>query len=106
MPDGTEFRFAIVYAHGAAFGHLLFLDYQGKLGLPSPGIDWRPPNQGMAMWSFPVRDMDEMLTRLETAGIEPFAPVAEYSSPSLGHHKSVTVLDPSGFMVELFQTVE
>ncbi|MEE4271755.1 MAG: VOC family protein [Thermoanaerobaculales bacterium] len=106
VPDGTEFRFSIVYAHGATFGHLLFLDYQGRLGLPSPGVEWRPPNRGMAMWSFPVRDMDETLTRLEAAGIEPFAPMVEYSSPSLGHHKSVTVLDPSGFMVELFQTVD
>ena len=106
VPDGTEFRFAIVYAHGATFGHLLFLDYQGRLGLPSPGIDWRPPNRGMAMWSFPVRDMDEILERLSAAGIEPFSRPVEYESPSLCHHTSVTVIDPSGFMVELFQTIE
>ena len=106
VPDGTEFRFAIVYAHGATFGHLLFLDYQGRLGLPDPGVARRPPNRGMAMWSFPVRDMDEILARLQEAEIEPFAPMVEYDSPSLGRHKSVTVLDPSGFMVELFQTIE
>ena len=58
------------------------------------------------MWSFPVRDMDEILTRLAAAGIEPFSPPVEYESPSLGHHKSVTVIDPSGFMVELFQNIE
>jgi catechol 2,3-dioxygenase-like lactoylglutathione lyase family enzyme len=106
VPDGTEFRFAIVYAHGATFGHLLFLDFQGRLGLPSSGVAWRPPNRGMAMWSFPVRDMDEMLDRLSAAGIEPFSPPVEYESPSLGHHRSVTVLDPSGFMVELFQIID
>lgn len=106
VPDGTEFRFSIVYAHGATFGHLLFLDYQGRLGLPSPGIDRRPPNRGMAMWSFPVRDMDEVLGRLEAAGVEYFAPPVEYDSPSLGHHRSVTILDPSGFMVELFQIID
>jgi catechol 2,3-dioxygenase-like lactoylglutathione lyase family enzyme len=106
VPDGTEFRFAIVYAHGATFGHLLFLDYQGRLGLPNPGIARRPPNRGMAMWSFPVRDMDEILGRLEAAGIERFSPPVEYESPSLGRHRSVTVLDPSGFMVELFQTID
>jgi catechol 2,3-dioxygenase-like lactoylglutathione lyase family enzyme len=106
VPDGTEFRFSIVYAHGATFGHLLFLDYQGRLGLPSPGVAWRPPNRGMAMWSFPVRDMDEMQKRLQAAGVEPFSPPVEYDSPSLGHHKSVTVIDPSGFMVELFQSLE
>jgi len=106
VPDGTEFRFSIVYAHGATFGHLLFLDYQGRLGLPNPGIAPRPPNRGMAMWSFPVRDMDEVLGRLEAAGIDLFAPPVEYTSPSLGHHEAVTVLDPSGFLVELFQRAE
>jgi len=106
VPDGTEFRFSIVYAPGATFGHLLFLDYQGRLGLPSPGIARRPPNRGMAMWSFPVRDIDEMARRLNEAGVEPFAPPVEYESPSLGRNKSMTVIDPSGFMVELFQPVE
>lgn len=106
VPDGTEFRFSIVYAHGATFGHLLFLDFQGRLGLPSPGIDWRPPNRGMAMWSFPVRDIDEIGERLTAAGIEPFSPPVAYESPSLGRHKSMTVLDPNGFMVELFQPIE
>lgn len=106
VPDGTEFRFSIVYAHGATFGHLLFLDYQGRLGLPSPGVPWRLPNRGMAMWSFPVRDMDEILGRLEAAGVEPASPPVEYQSPSLGHHRSVTVLDPNGFLVELFQPID
>jgi len=60
----------------------------------------------MTMWSFPVRDLNEMLARLEAAGIGPFSPPVEYESPSLGHHKSMTVIDPSGFMVELFQTID
>jgi len=106
VPDGTEFRFSIVYAHGATFGHLLFLDYQGRLGRPSSGVAGRPPNRGMVMWSFPVRDMEEILGRLSAAGIEPFSPPVEYESPSLGRHRCMTVLDPNGFMVELFQTVE
>jgi catechol 2,3-dioxygenase-like lactoylglutathione lyase family enzyme len=106
VPDGTEFRFAIVYAHGATFGHLLFLDYQGRLGLPNTGIAPRPPNRGMAMWSFPVRDIAEMEGRLREHGLEPLAGPVEYVSPSLGKHRSMTVLDPTGYMVELFEPVE
>ena len=106
VPDGTEFRFSIVYAEGATFGHLLFLDYQGRLGLPSPGIAPRPPNRGMAMWSFPVRDMAEMERRLTENTIDLVSPPVEYTSPSLGRHLSMTVLDPTGYMVELFQPVE
>jgi catechol 2,3-dioxygenase-like lactoylglutathione lyase family enzyme len=106
VPDGTEFRFAIVYAHGASFGHLLFLDYQGRLGLPNPRVAPRPPNRGMGMWTFPVRDMAEMEARLEAAGLTPVAGPMELTSPTLGRHLAMTVLDPTGFMVELFQPVE
>jgi catechol 2,3-dioxygenase-like lactoylglutathione lyase family enzyme len=106
VPDGAEFRFAIVYAEGARFGHLLFVDFQGRLGLPNPGVAPRPPNRGLAMWSFPVRDMAEMERRLAENGLEPLSGPVEYTSPSLGAHRSMTVLDPSGFLVELFQPVE
>ena len=106
VPDGTEFRFAIVYAEGASFGHLLFLDYQGRLGLPNPGVAARPPNRGMAMWSFPVRDMADMERRLEENGLTPVSGPVEYTSPTLGRHLSMTVLDPTGYMVELFQPVD
>lgn len=106
VPDGTEFRFSIVYAEGARFGHLLFLDYQGRLGLPHPGVAPRPPNRGLAMWTFPVRDIEEMERRIRDNGLEPVSPPVEYTNPSLGTHRAMTVLDPSGFMVELFQPVE
>jgi catechol 2,3-dioxygenase-like lactoylglutathione lyase family enzyme len=106
VPDGTEFRFSIVYAEGATYGHLLFLDFQGRLGLPNPGVPPRPPNRGMSMWSFPVTDMGEMVQRLSHAGVEPVAGPVEYSSPSLGAHRAMTVLDPSGYMVELFEPLE
>jgi catechol 2,3-dioxygenase-like lactoylglutathione lyase family enzyme len=106
VPDGTEFRFSIVYAEGARFGHLLFLDYQGRLGLPNPLIAPRPPNRGLAMWTFPVRDIREMASRLAENGFVPFAGPVEYESPSLGTHRAMTVLDPNGFLVELFQPLE
>ncbi len=107
VPDGTEFRFSIVYAEGATFGHLLFLDYQGRLGLPSPGIAPRPPNRGMAMWSFPVRDMDEMEQRLaENAGSTRSRRRWSTRVRRWVTHLSMTVLDPTGYMVELFQPVE
>ncbi|HSL16979.1 MAG TPA: VOC family protein, partial [Methylomirabilota bacterium] len=106
VPDGTEFRFSIVYAEGARFGHLLFLDFQDGLGVPRPDVAPRPPNRGLAMWTFPVRDLTEMEARIRSAGIEPFAGPVELESPSLGRHRALTVLDPGGFMVELFETVE
>ena len=58
------------------------------------------------MWSFPVTDMADMERRLEENGLTPVSGPVEYTSPTLGHHLSMTVLDPSGFLVELFQPME
>ena len=59
VPDGTVFRFSIVYSMGATHGHLLFIDFRDG-ALPASGVAPRPPNRGLAMWSFPVRDLDEI----------------------------------------------
>lgn len=106
VPDGTYFRFAILYAEGARTKQLLFVDYEGDLALPGPGVPPRPPHRGLAMWTFPVRDLDEMLGRLTEAGIEPVAGPVETTSPTLGHHRALTVLAPNGFLVELFQPLD
>jgi catechol 2,3-dioxygenase-like lactoylglutathione lyase family enzyme len=103
LPDGSEFRFAIVYAPGASFGHLLFLDFQGRLGLPASSVPPRPPNRGLVMWSFPVPDLAAMAARLATRRVTPLAGPVELVSPSLGRHRALTVLDPNGFLVELFE---
>jgi catechol 2,3-dioxygenase-like lactoylglutathione lyase family enzyme len=104
VPDGTVFRFAIVYSPGARFGHLLFLDFQGK-GLPPTGVEPRPPNRGLAMWSFPVRDLAEIENRVEEHGTPVVGRPFTYESPSLGRHRAMTVLAPNGFLVELFEPV-
>ena len=103
VPDGTEFRFAILYAHGARFGHLLILEFRGGAGLPSTGVAPRPPNRGLASWTFPVRDLDEVLERIESAGHELVAGPVTLDTQDLGSHRVATVLAPNGFLVELFE---
>lgn len=101
VPDGTTFRFSIVYAPGAATGHLLFIDF-GDAALAETGIPPRPPYRGLGMWSFPVRDVERAADRLRAAGVVIVDGPKRYTSPSLGDHRAVTVLAPNGFLVELF----
>ncbi|MEM7585149.1 MAG: VOC family protein, partial [Acidobacteriota bacterium] len=56
VPDGTVFRFSILYAPGASHGHLLFIDFRDG-ALPDSGVAPRPPHRGLAAWTFPVRDL-------------------------------------------------
>ena len=103
VPSGTDYRFALVYAQGARFGHLLFVDYLNHPSIP-PQNPPRPPHRGLVMWSFPTRDLDAVLRR---ARRHPYTQVHHgpvvYESLSLGRHRVATLLAPNGFMVEVFE---
>ena len=101
-PDGAKFRFSIVYAKGARWGHLLFVHFR-NVATVDVGVPRRPPNRGLVMWSFPVQDMDDTLRRLRAADTPLFAGPVDYESPALGKARVVTVTDPNGMLIELFE---
>jgi len=105
VPDGTIFRFSIVYAPGASHGHLLFIDFRED-AMPASGIAPRPPHRGLAGWTFPVRDIEEVARRAKAAEIEILAGPVTYDSPLLGAHRTLTVVAPNGFLVELFEITD
>ena len=105
VPDGTVFRFSILYAMGARDGHLLFIDFRDG-ALPDSGVAPRPPNQGMVLWSFTTRDLDEVLRRAREGAVEVVAGPVTYESPSLGRHRALTLEAPNGFLVEVFEELE
>jgi len=102
VPDGTVFRFSIVYAQGARDGHLLFIDFRDG-ALPSSGVAPKPPNQGMVMWSFPTVDLDEVLRRADGFGTPRVGGPTLYRSPTLGAHRVATLEAPNGYLIELFE---
>ncbi len=102
VPDGTVFRFSILYAPGASYGHLLFIDFRDG-ALPDSGVAPRPPNRGLVGWTFPVRDLSEVERRAREAEAAIVSGPIEYESPSLGRHRALTVLAPNGFLVELVE---
>ncbi len=104
-PDGSIFRFSIVYSMGARWGHLLFVHFR-NVEVVETGVAPRLPNRGLAMWSFPVRDLEDTVARLNGAGVEIVGGPVSYESPELGVHSSLTVLDPNGMMIELFQPTD
>jgi hypothetical protein len=81
---------------------MLFLDYRENT-LEGSGAAPRAPNRGLAMWSYPVRDFEEIQRRVEKAKVPVVHGPVSYESPSLGKHRVMTVRAPNGFMVELFE---
>ena len=105
VPDGTEFRFSIVYSKGATSGHLLFVDYMNRQAIDT-GVAPRLPNRGIAMWSFPVTNLDQVLANAEQFGAEVYSAPALRDFPILGKARSASLLAPNGFVVEIFEVTK
>lgn len=101
LPEGTSFRFLQVYAPGATTGYLVILDMRER-GLGSD-VAPRPPNRGVAAWSFETRDLERAKARLEGAGAPIVAGPLELDTPDLGRVRALAAHAPNGFLIELFQ---
>lgn len=102
VPDGTVFRFSIVYSPGSRSQHLLLVDYQNVDAIDT-GVAPRVPHRGIGMWSFTVRDLNEVLQRAQTAGATLVSGAACFDSPVLGLVRAATLQAPNGLLVELFE---
>jgi catechol 2,3-dioxygenase-like lactoylglutathione lyase family enzyme len=102
LPAGTPFRLALISSPGASTGQLLLMDFRGGSAAPS-GVDPRPPNRGLGIYSFAVRSLDATAAKLRAAGVTVVGGPISYDSPDLGPHRAMTVLAPNGVIVELFE---
>ncbi len=101
-PAGTQYRFALIYAKGSTHGHLLFVDYKNATPI-DPKVPPKIPNRGLGMWTFPVKDLDEVYKRARAKNVEIIHKPKVYKSPLLGEKRVMTMLAPNGYLVELFE---
>jgi len=102
IEEGVPFRFSLVYAKGASHNHLLFLDYEDDRFIPLE-VEPRIPNQGLGMWTFPTKNIEEVKKNALAHAIEVVHGPVEINDPILGKKQVMTLLAPNGFLVELFQ---
>jgi catechol 2,3-dioxygenase-like lactoylglutathione lyase family enzyme len=67
VPDGTEFRFAILYAKGASTGHVLLLQYLNAQTEP-PAAAPEVPNRGIGMWVMHTKALAQIRRNAEKFG--------------------------------------
>ena len=104
VPDGTTFKFSLVYAPGARSGHLLFVEYLNQPVI-NPTSPPRLPSLGMGMWSFEVKNLTDLLTRASQAQYPLFRSPLNYKHPLLGPIQSALFHDPDGFLIEVYQVI-
>ena len=102
LPNGTVFRFAIVYSKGATTGHMLFVDYRNIEPL-RPSAQPSIPNLGLGMWSYPVTSLQQVLDNAKRFGSEIVAKPMSVQSPTLGNVRVATLRAPNGFLIEVFE---
>jgi catechol 2,3-dioxygenase-like lactoylglutathione lyase family enzyme len=91
VPAGTQYRFLTVYAKGASWGHILFIQYKNQ------------SNRGIGAWTFRCRDVPEVYRRLLAAGYVVLQKPTPINSVYYGNRLVMSVLAPNGFLVELIQ---
>ncbi|QBY04595.1 extradiol dioxygenase [Thalassotalea sp. HSM 43] len=102
LPNGTVFRFAIVYSKGATTGHMLFVDYRNIEPI-RPKTQPSLPNLGLGMWTFPVTNIDTVLANAKTSGTQIVHDKTSINSPIYGKADVATLRAPNGFLIEVFQ---
>jgi len=105
LPNGTVFRFAIVYSKGATTGHMLFVDFRNIEPI-KPANKPSLPNLGLGMWTYPVTDIDQVIANAQAFGSEIVSSPETVNSPVFGHARVATLRAPNGFLIEVFQPVE
>lgn len=104
LPNGTVFRFAIVYSKGATTGHMLFVDFRNVEPV-RPTNKPTIPNIGLGMWTYPVTDINKVLSNAKQYGSEIVSGVVEMDSPMFGKAKVATLRAPNGFLIEVFEAL-
>lgn len=102
LPNGTVFRFAIVYSKGATTGHMLFVDYRNITPI-KPKAKPSLPNIGLGMWTFPVTSVEQVLANAKSFGSEVVSSTVTIDSPIYGKAKVATLRAPNGFLIEVFE---
>lgn len=98
-----RFRYVTLHAKGARTGNLGLVEYQPADRKPSTGVAPRPPNRGLAGWSFPVRSLDEVLRRAAAQRVTRVAGPIALDDPRFGAVRIATLLAPNGLLVEVFE---
>jgi catechol 2,3-dioxygenase-like lactoylglutathione lyase family enzyme len=92
VPDGTEFRFSILYAKGASSGHVLLMQYLNAPVQPS-AAPAQVPNRGIGMWVMQTQRMSAIRANARKFG----SPLVRLNANTA--RESLLLTAPNGFKI-------
>ena len=99
---GVPFRFVALYAQGAQQNHILLLDFKDGNQIDT-GVLSQLPNQGLGMYTYQTKDINEVHRRAVAHGIEVLSPIQEVEDAILGNGKACLLLSPNKMYIEIFE---
>ena len=103
VAPGTPFRFCGIYAPEAQQNHYLLLDFKDG-NMVDTGVQSCVPNQGLGMYTFQTRNIEEVVERAKKHHIKILSPTQYVSDHILGDGKACLLESPNGMYIEIFQS--
>ncbi len=97
------FRFAMVHPKGPVQGHVAFVEYEEEHTFSATGVAPAPPHKGMAIWSFPTEDLDQVLKTARVENSEVLSDPVLTNLASFGCVRAASIYSPTGFLIELYE---
>jgi len=102
LREGSYERFVQAFAPGANTGYLVLLDHGDEYKPLDADHNFGPPSRGVAMWSFPCTNLEEVRRRAVAEGVQILQPLGRVKSPFLPDTNTLIIADPGGYPVEIY----
>jgi len=100
--DDIELPVFIVHPDGVNFGSVEFIQLKGLDGHDFSALA-KPPNLGILMLRFPVKDAEKYSKEIQGRGVSLHRPITELEIQPYGKVKSFAVLSPDGVWLEFLE---
>ncbi len=101
---GVPFRFTSFYAQQAEQNHIIMLEFQDGNEIDT-GVQSCLPNQGLGMYSFYTRSLDELMQRAAKHECKILSGPTTITDPIIGHGRVATLEAPSGMYIEIMESL-
>jgi catechol 2,3-dioxygenase-like lactoylglutathione lyase family enzyme len=98
-----RFRYLTLHARGARTGNIGLVEYAAADRRAGTGVAPRPPNRGLAGWSFPVKRLDDLLRRARARGVTIISAARGVEDPRFGPVRMATLVAPNGLLIEVYE---
>ena len=102
IPEGTPYRFTGYYAKDSKQNYIISLEFEKGSEIDT-GVTSCIPNQGLGMYTFFARSVDEIIAKAKEHNIKIISLPEIIEDPIIGKGKACLLQTPGGMYAEIFE---